>query len=205
MDSLDHLLTTRHDIWRGAARTRWSTMPTGRPDLDAWLPHHGWPCSHMIALHAQHVGSGELSIVLPFLAAQTQQGLPVLLISPPLIPYPQTLKKMGVALEHLIVVRSTQQQLWVAEQALKSGLCGALVVWPATRVASLTAMRRLQLACERGRAPVFLVEYKTQSCLSWPCALFLKVEPGLQISWLKQTNIKLEPSSSLLLKNEPCG
>lgn len=202
MESLDHLLTTRQDIWRGAVRSYWTTLSTGQPDLDAWLPNHGWPCGHMVALHAQHVGSGELSILLPFLASQTQQKLPVLLISPPLIPCPHTLKKTGIALEHLVVVRSREKQLWVAEQVLKSGLCGALVIWPSTQANSSTAMRRLQLACERGRAPVFLVEYKTQSCLSWPCTLFLKVEPGLRISWLKQTSTEHKPALALQLETQ---
>jgi len=185
MEALNQLLTERSDIWRGAKRPKPQAVSTGQPALDQWLPHHGWPCGQLIAFRPSHIGSGEFSILLPFLAKQTQQELPVLLISPPLIPCPQTLLQAGIDLKHLVVVRSINKQLWATEQALKSGLCGAIVVWPSSRLLSTVAMRRLQLACERGDAPVFLIAYKKVSGLSWPCALDLRIEPGPRIFCLE--------------------
>src|SRR5262249_18713109 len=60
------------------------------------------------------------------------------------------LEAHGVVLERVLVVRNTSNQgLWAFEQSLGSGACDSALAWadkPRTK-----AIRRLQLAAERGR------------------------------------------------------
>ena len=178
MEALQHLLSTRTDIWRGRAQPPMPTVSTGQHVLDQHLPGHGWPCGQLIELQPVHVGCGELSIIWPMVACQTQQSQPVLLISPPLIPCPQAWKQAGVDLSHLWIVRSQDHSLWAAEHALKSGLCGAVVAWPHPKQLTTTRLRRLQLACEYGRAPCFLIDSDLTRPLTSSSALRLKIAPG---------------------------
>ncbi len=190
MEALDQLLTERRDIWLGTQRPTHPVISTGETELDRWLPTHGWPCSQLIELLTTPVGSGELQILLPMLAQQTQQAKPVMLISPPLIPCPQALIQAGVDLTHLIVIRSQKNALWAAEKALKSGLCGGLLIWPRTTEMSTVAIRRLQLAGEQGPAPVFLIHGHTQHSMAGRYAIRLKIEPGPKITLLYASDPK---------------
>lgn len=155
-DSLQQLLRERDDLWRGRRRAAAEAIPTGRAALDARLPDGGWPCGRLIELLPEHPGSGELELLLPLLAAQTRRGLPVMLVAPPLVPCPQRLVNAGVDLSRLVVVRAREHAFWCTEQALKSGLCGAVVTWPEARAVQQRALRRLLLAGEHSRAPLFV-------------------------------------------------
>ncbi len=188
--ALDQLLKERRDIWLGTQRPAEPVLSTGTTELDQWLPTHGWPCSQLIELLPTALGSGELQILLPVLAEQTQQAKPVLLIAPPLIPCPQGLIQAGVDLKHLIIVRSTNNTLWAAEKALKSGLCGTLIIWPNANEMSAVAIRRLQLAGEQGPAPVFLIHRYTHHSAAGRYAIRLKIEPGPKITLVSATNVE---------------
>jgi len=155
-DTLQQLLETRGDLWRGRLRRPGAGLPTGRKALDAHLPDGGWPRGRLVELLPECMGAGELGLLLPCLAELTRRERPVPFIAPPLIPCPQSLMRAGVDLARLIVVRHSRHALWAAEQCLKSGLCGAVVVWPDPDDISDRAVRRLQLAAENGEAPVFL-------------------------------------------------
>lgn len=178
MEALQQLLDTRTDIWRGRTQPPVSTVSTGQPALDECLPGHGWPCGQLTELQPTHAGCGEMSLIWPLLAQQTQKAQPVLLISPPLIPCPQAWAQAGIDLGHLWIVRSEHHSLWATEQALKSGLCGAVVVWPRTNRLTATCLRRLQLACEHGHAPCFLVDGDLNRPITTSSALRLKIAPG---------------------------
>lgn len=154
--SLNQLLSERTDLWRGQQRRAVPVWSTGRAALDRQLPAGGWPRGKLIELLPDAVGVGELELLLPCLAEQTRQGRPVLLASPPLVPCPQSLVRGGMDLARLLVVREHRHAFWAAEQCLKSGLCGAVVVWPERKSVRERAVRRLQLAAEDGEAPVFL-------------------------------------------------
>lgn len=190
MEALDQLLTERRDIWLGTQRPAHAAISTGKTELDCWLPTHGWPCSQLIELLPTPLGSGELQILLPMFAQQTQQAKPVILISPPLIPYPQALTQAGVDLSHLVVIQSQKNTLWAAEKVLKSGLCGTLVIWPKAKEMSAVAIRRLQLAGEQGPAPVFLIHGHTNQTVAGRYAIRLKIEPGPKITLLYASNTK---------------
>jgi len=155
-DSLQQLIETRGDLWRGRFRRPGAGLPTGRKALDARLPDGGWPRARLIELMPERPGCGELELLLPALASLTRAEAPVMLIAPPYIPCPQHLLAAGLDLTRLLIVRDRGHAFWAAEQALKSGLCGALVLWPEPRAVHERPIRRLQLAAEHGLAPVFL-------------------------------------------------
>src|SRR5438105_4752162 len=80
-------------------------------------------------------------------------------ISPPLEPYAPALAAHGANLERMLVVRPSGQRenshripeaLWAFEQTLGSGAGDIALAW-AARNPSPRAIRRLQLAAERGR------------------------------------------------------
>ena len=183
-DRLTTLLESRHDLWRGRSRPDRATLPTGHAGLDDLLPDGGWPCGRIVELLPEHHGVGELRLLLPLLAEQTQRKQPVVLAAPPLLPCPQMLQAAGVDLAHLIVVRQRDQALWAAEQCLKSGLCGAVLAWPPDRVQAC-AVRRLQLAAEYGSAPTFLYCRPGRHPPSSLATLRLAIRPGPEIELLR--------------------
>ena len=130
--SLERLLSERGDLWRGRQRRAGPALPTGRAALDDRLPDGGWPRGKLVELLPERFGVGELDLLLPCLAELTRRERPVLFVAPPLVPCPQALARAGLDLTRLVVVRHRQHAFWAAEQALKSGLCGAVVAWPAT-------------------------------------------------------------------------
>jgi hypothetical protein len=82
---------------------------------------------------------------------------------------------------------SVKQCLWAAEQALKSGTCGAVLLWPEqVRTAQL---RRLQLAAEQGDCPAILFRSPRVAGQASPAALRLRVRPsplGLEVGVIKR-------------------
>jgi len=53
-------------------------------------------------------------------------------VAPPFQPYPPALQQWGVNLSHMLIVRpkDDSEMLWSAEQALSSGTCAAVLLWP---------------------------------------------------------------------------
>ncbi|MBS3744357.1 MAG: translesion DNA synthesis-associated protein ImuA [Wenzhouxiangellaceae bacterium] len=154
---LEKLLSERNDLWRGRRRRAGDALETGRAALDRRLPDGGWPRGKLIELLPERFGVGELDLLLPCLAELTRHERQVLFIAPPLVPCPQSLLRAGLDLTRLLIVREQKHAFWAAEQCLKSGLCGAVAVWPnGSSAVSDRTVRRLQLAAEDGDAPVFL-------------------------------------------------
>lgn len=182
---LQNLLDQRNDLWRGRRRPSAQAAPSGRAELDAWLPDGGWPHGSLIELLPEHVGSGELDLLVPLLAEQTRHGWPVLLVAPPLIPCPQRLHRAGIALDRLVIVRDSSQALWAAEQALKSGVCGSIVTWHPRGRVDARPIRRLQLAAREGSAPAFVCYCPGQVPPPSLAALRLGIRPGPILSLLR--------------------
>jgi len=187
---IDQLLRSRPDLWRGQQRPARQVIATGRATLDAWLPDGGWPHGRLIELLPEPLGSGELELLLPMLAEQTRQGRPTILAAPPLIPCPQHLEQAGLALERLIIVRSSDQAPWAAEQSLKSGLCGAVVLWPPPGRIEARTVRRLQLAAESGSAPLFVCYRPGQEPPPSLATLRLGIRPGPELTLLRGSSQK---------------
>ncbi len=167
-------------IWRRQVPPA-SALPTGFPALDAVLPDAGWSMGALTEILTSRDGVGELRLAMPALAALSARGRWLAWVGPPYVPYAPALEARGIVLSRILWVRShnTAQQLWSAEQALRSGACGAVLAWP-TRVHQ-RRLRRLQLAAESGGAWALLFHHQAPSGdaspAASPAALRLRVTP----------------------------
>src|SRR2546423_975492 len=113
-------------------------------------PGYGWPRTGLIEILVSRFGSGELDLLLPALAALTRTRCArwCVWVAPPLMPFAPALASQGIVLDRVAVV-SGARPLWALEQALGSGACDVALAW--ARQVKARALRRLQLAAERGR------------------------------------------------------
>ncbi len=167
-------------IWRGnsVGQVALPSVPTGFPRLDAELPGCGWPRGALTEIAFEREGIGELSLLLPALAALSRGDLWVALIAPPHLPYAPALARAGVDLARVLVVRAagTEQTLWAAEQALRSGSCAAVLAWPGA--VNERGLRKLQLAAEAGKAwGVYFLTASAAPSVS-PAVLRLRLAEG---------------------------
>ena len=177
-------------IWRGTSVARTEALPTGFGALDERLPGKGWPCCGLIEILVSHFGVGELTLLLPTLAALTRRPMSrwCVWVAPPLEPFAPALAAHGVILERVLVVRrpGADGTLWAFEQSLGSGACDIAMAWASRPRAR--QIRRLQLAAERGRALGVLFRPWQEARESSHAALRLTLEPtarGLRIVLLK--------------------
>ena len=175
-------------IWRGRSAARAETLATGHAALDGWLPGRGWPRTGLIEILVSRFGVGELYLLLPLLATLT--GRPAarwcVWIAPPLEPYAPALVSHGVTLERVLVVRA-REPLWAFEQTLGSGASDVALAW-AAQSPRARAIRRLQLAAERGKGLGFLFRPYRASRESSPAMLRIAVESistGVRLTLLK--------------------
>ena len=149
--SLQDLL--RHPaIRRGGDGSRGDRLPTGFPALDEVLPGGGWPMGLLTELISEKEGIGELQLLMPALARLSREGRWIVSVAPPYVPYPPALSMHGIELSRMLVVcgASSAENLWAAEQSLRSGVCGAVLLWMS--VTETRSLRRLQLAADTGNA-----------------------------------------------------
>jgi cell division inhibitor SulA/protein ImuA len=175
-------------LWRGRrgvpAADR--VLASGWPVLDELLGG-GWPRAALVeVLSDAHQG---LPLVLPLLAGQGAGSRWLVWVAPPYVPYAPALLARGIRLEQLLLVQdvSAEQRLWTAEQALKSGACGAVLVWP--QQLRMAQLRRLQLAAEQGDCPGILFRSLRTAGEASPAALRLRVRPaplGLEVEVLRR-------------------
>lgn len=181
-------------IWRGRSAARAKTLPTGFAALDEGLPGGGWPHAGLIEILPACLGAGELSLLLPALAAVTQrpEARWCAWVAPPLQPFAPALAERGVALERVLVVnarrKDTQSKpaLWAFEQTLRSGACDIALAW--LRSALPRQIRRLHLAAERGGTLGVLFRPREAARDASPAALRVAVEPaapGVRVTLLK--------------------
>src|SRR5882672_3090493 len=147
----------RGRIWRGKAlRLARPTIPTGFAALDGYLPGGGWPLGGLIEVFVEHYGIGELTLLIPALAALTRGDAHqpsarkwVAWIAPPFVPYAPALQQRGVGVDGLLLVQpstSRRECLWTVEQVIRSGSSSGVLAW--LSAADHVALRRLQLAAE---------------------------------------------------------
>jgi hypothetical protein len=200
-------LLARPDIRRGGelARVASASVPTGFPQLDAALPGGGWPTGSLAELLPSHKGIGELRILGPALAALARAGKRLVWIAPPYLPYAPALVAAGIDLAQILIVktRAAHDAPWAAEQALHSAACGAVLVWP-TEV-KYAALRRLQLAAERGHAVTMLFRPPDAANEPSPAVLRLALHTaagGLAVRILKRRGAVCE-RPMLVTLNQP--
>ena len=166
-------------IWRrsASAQQHVRALPTGVAELDAALPGGGWPCGALSEILFAHDGIGELSLLMPALAAITQRRQRVVFVAPPYIPYAPALDAYGLDLRYVVQIEANAGEgAWSAEQCLRSGSCGAVLGW--LHQADYTQLRRLQLAAESGDALAFLFRPAHSAGKSSPAALRLQLHAG---------------------------
>src|SRR5215471_7865405 len=147
----------RGRIWRGngGARSARAALPTGFAALDRYLPGGGWPLGALIEVFVERYGLGELTLLMPALAALSRGRSPstpaarkwIAWIAPPFVPYAPALVQKGVLVDALLLVHpSNKECLWTVEQVIRSGSSSGVLAWLAA--ADHVALRRLQLAAE---------------------------------------------------------
>jgi len=177
-------------IWRGHSVARTETLSTGFGALDERLPGKGWPRAGLIEILVSGLGVGELSLLLPALSALTRRPMArwCVWVAPPMEPFAPALAAHGIVLERVLVIRDSRlrESLWAFEQSLGSGACDVALTW--ARRAPARAIRRLQLAAERGRALGVLFRPLQEACESSHALLRMSLEPtihGVRVSLLK--------------------
>ena len=194
--SLDKLLENPR-LWRGHSQAHAAPgLTSGYEALDRHLPGGGWPQSSLTEILVEHYGVGELRLLMPALAALSAEdnGIDyaepgwIAWVAPPFQPYPPALQQWGINLSRMLIVRpkDDSEMLWSAEQALSSGTCAAVLLWP--EVLEDQASRRLQLAAEKGNS--WAIAFRPPIARSEPSAAALRIEllsnsEGTRLSILK--------------------
>jgi hypothetical protein len=151
-----HALLQHPSLWRGRGAALVPGFPTGFTALDAALPGGGWPRRGLVEILTAGSGHGELALWMPLIAKLTlsEAARWCALVAPPFEPFAPAWSAGGVRLDRLLIVRAAQTRdhapgsLWALEQCLLSGACGIGFAWAGQ--ASMTELRRLALAAERG-------------------------------------------------------
>jgi hypothetical protein len=161
-------------VWRGGELEQavHSVVATGHEALDRELPGGGWPVGTLSEVLHDGVGIGEISFLAGALARASEGERLIAWIDPPHLPYAPALAQARVALEHCLVVRPARSEdaLWAAEQALKSGACGAVLFWLGESI-DYAVLRRLQMSAEAGRSMALLFRSTAAERLSTPAHL----------------------------------
>lgn len=167
-------------IWRAneLAIARGTTHPTGHEALDKELPGGGWPRSALTELLVQQHGIGEMQLVKPILAALSQKQR-VALIQLPFLPHSMACRGWGINIDHIMWIKpkSSADALWAAEQILKSGSFGAVVLWQ-TQVRA-ESLRRLNLAAQGAKTWLWMVRPLPAAQDPSPSILRISLRPAI--------------------------
>ena len=139
-------------VWRAQEQDK-STQPSVASqyaNLDAALPGGGWPQGAITEILCSQEGIGELRLVMAALAQLSHEGRWLTWVAPPYVPYAPALAAHGVDVSKILVVhaKAHDDMLWAAEQALRSGTCGAVLMW--VQNIKDRQLHRLQLAAKEG-------------------------------------------------------
>ena len=164
-------------VWRGTqGHSAGTKRSTGYESLDKALGG-GWPVGSLVEVLAQGPGLGELSLVMPAVAACTRNGQGAAWLPAESLPYAPALVQVGRDLRHLLVssVQDDRQRLWAAEQCLRSGACAAVIMAPFAQAPD-RSLRRLKLAAATGGSIGFLLRSAGTMLQPSPASLRLSVE-----------------------------
>src|SRR5476649_1942607 len=197
------------DIWRASelAVSRSTTCNTGHATLDAELPNGGWPRSALVELLVQQHGIGEMQLLKPTLASLSVQQR-IALIQPPYLPHAMTCREWHMNDRSMLWLRPTSSAdaLWSAEQILKNGSCGAVVLWQSN--VRPEALRRLNLAAQTTDTWLWLIRPLAAASDASPSPLRLALRPalgGVSIDIIKRRGPHCETTLFVPLINMPSG
>jgi cell division inhibitor SulA/protein ImuA len=155
-------------------------VATGHAALDRELPGGGWPLGTLSEVMHDGIGIGEVRFLFGALARASEGERMLAWIDAPHLPYAPALAQGGIALERCVVLRPATREdaLWAAEQALRSGACGAVMLWLASTAGERRSrgdeyawLRRLQMAAQAGRSMAVLFRSTAAEAFSTPAHL----------------------------------
>jgi len=186
-------------VWRAneLAVSRTATCTTGFDAFDDELPSRGWPRSALIELLLQQSGIGEMQLLKPVLT-QLSQTQKIVLVQPPYLPQAMACRSWGINIHNLFWIKTTRASdgLWAAEQMLKNGCCGAVILWQ-THVRT-ESLRRLHLAAQSTDTWFWLMRPLTAAMDASPAQLRVALRPtagGVSLNIVKRRG----PSAKQLL------
>ena len=185
-------------LWRASSLGSCTSrcVASGFASLDAELPGGGWPTRGLSEILSASPGLLEWRLLAPALRGlltapvdaapkrrtplrRAAQQRPLLLINPPHTPHLPGLQASGLTAQQLVWITAStpQQQLWAAEQAIKSNAAAAVLAWlPQARPEQI---RRLQSHAQATDAPVFIFRPLSAAAQSSAAPLRVRASPGL--------------------------
>ena len=203
---LENLLREQPLLWKASEQhveyqaAELTGLDTGFTELNQLLRSGGWPRSSLIEIQVDEWGQGELQILLPMMAALSQQKKQLAWIAPPYTPYAPALHAAGVDLDYLLIIEQSDAAdiAWAAEKCLRHA-AAALVIF-CLPLADARHIRRLQVAADTGGNIGVLLH--CGPVRQTPVPLRLKthyVEQGLCVEVLK-SRFGREQGKQLILK-----
>ncbi|QGG79401.1 translesion DNA synthesis-associated protein ImuA [Litorivicinus lipolyticus] len=134
--------------------------PSGFTQLDDQLAQGGWPAHGITEIHSKTPGAGELQLILPGLQKRGDTDKLWVWLDPPHTPMPQALAAQGINLANCLLIRTQNSgdALWAFERCLQSGCVDSAMAW-LRHAPSSAALRRLQMAAERGHSLGHLIHH----------------------------------------------
>jgi len=202
-------LLAMRDVWRASelAISRSTTCTTGHLALDAELPNSGWPRSALVEVLLQQAGIGEMQLLKPAMVRlSTNQR--IALIQPPYLPNSMTCRAWQVNDRNVLWLRpsSSADALWSAEQILKNGSCGAVVLWQSNVRAE--SLRRLNLAAQSTDTWLWLMRPLSAASDASPSPLRIALRPalgGVSVDIIKRRGPHCESPIFVPLADMPAG
>lgn len=195
-------------LWRASqlARSHSKCIDTGHMPLSNLLPGGGWPTGALVDLLVQQPGIGEIRLLAPALSKVAERKIAFL--QPPHAPQALALASMGISPSAALWLKAerTADALWAAEQVLRSGSCGALLMWQ--QHARPEALRRLHLAAQAGETLCFVFRpvSAAQDASVAPLRLSLRPAPGgLNIGFVKRRGPNIDETLFLPMTVAPAS
>ena len=195
-------------------------LPSGFEALDRELSGGGWQKPGLTELLTDHVGIGELSLLLRALGAKKNckpgEAAHLLWVIPPgqawlpWVPYAPALVQNGIDLTQLAIVRTknTEDALWAAEQGLKSGACRAVLMRLAEARCSALSLRRLQQAAAAGNSIMWLLRPREAATLPSPAGTRIALQAAqagaIKLDILKRRGLAQGKSLTLTTRTFAC-
>lgn len=193
------LIQNHPAIWtaNSVQQHHYERTETPYPILNKAL-HGGIPTNGMMRIKSTFA-IGEVSAFISTYMSIAKSKLFVM-VNPPALVNSSWLASQAIDLDRVVIVAPTQTEdnLWVAEQCLKSRACGVVLVWHESL--DTRCARRLQVAAKQNTCLCVVYEYKQQTSQALPINLDLQAsshKQGISVDILKQLNGW--PTSSLVL------
>jgi len=191
---------------------------SGFDTLDFELGGRGWARPGLTEILCNHVGIGELSLLMKGLgsaanAARSGEAIHMLWVVPQAqawLPYAPALTQCGINLDHLMIVRtnSSEDALWTAEQGLKSGACRAVLLRMNEIWCNPLSLRRLHQAAKLGNSVLWLMRPVEAANTPSPAGTRIVLQPEdagvLRLDLRKRRGLPAGKSIRLVTRTLPC-